>query len=764
MINRVNFIRNIGRFHDCKWGGRPFGKNTVIFGNNGNGKSTLTCILRSLATGNNNLLIARKTLGSAGSKYVELTIADDGPEKAIYFKDKRWSEPKAEILIFDSKFISENIFDGENISEAQKTNLHRVVIGEKGRQLFEQIKNKNEEVKQLDAEKRDQTNLYQGSEMKNYFTFDTFSELKEDTGADKKIQEKSKEYEYAKQLDKPKELSFKEKKFSNLEIILKKSVANSHNKAESLIKKHIKENWKDHEHSYDFLKTGTSLIVDTKDPNCPYCGQSLTEASQAVDAYKDYFDEAYEALVTEISGAIKFFGAWNYENDITVILSEAKDWVRFFDDNKAHLDLEGVLMAAKGNLSELKPRFEAECEKKIKNLNYQPDFLSLHSMSLEWDKVKMAVEAFNKIIKDYTAKSVTTDSEKLKAELGKLRSHRKRFSEEWTKICVRYVELKAKLLKAKEEREALIGALSTHSKEIFEKYQNVINDILGDMGADFKIKKFTEQKDLRKADAVFCGFELEFFGAHSVALESGDGQPNFKNTLSQGDKSALAFAFFLSLMREDENLESKILVFDDPVSSFDDERRRKTVQHLANIKNKKGKTPLQKIILTHENNFLIKLYEEDQFRNATYLRLVPDGHVEGRKKSDMKHCDIPEEFLKRKVTRYAEEFKKLLDEKKPVPLDVDIKGRMILENAFENKYHLELRDEITARRSLRSYVEKLNALGLDGYDSEAKKNWDSLFDDLSVPHHSGSTLVKAEKSEGDLTSIMSDTLKALKKV
>jgi wobble nucleotide-excising tRNase len=45
--------------------------------------------------------------------------------------------------------------------------------------------------------------------------------------------------------------------------------------------------------------------------------------------------------------------------------------------------------------------------------------------------------------------------------------------------------------------------------------------------------------------------------------------PNFKNSLSESDKRVLAFAFFLSLLKHDEGLDKKILVFDDPFSSFE---------------------------------------------------------------------------------------------------------------------------------------------------------------------------------------------------
>ena len=764
MIKRFSAIQNIGRFHDCKLGAYQFKERTIIFGNNGNGKSTITAILRSLSTGNNDMLIARKTLGSTKQKYVELAFQTDKGEQPIIFKNKAWTQaPPNSILIFDSKFISENIFDGENISESQKTNLHRVIIGKTGRSFIGEIRDMNERMKKVEGEKKEKNSVYLGSEMKNYFSLEEFVKLQEDKDIDRKIQEKSNEYEYAKQLNKPNELSFKEKKFGNLQLILKKSVSSSHKAAEKAIKNHVLAHWKDREHGYNFLKEGLSLTKDGES-SCPYCGQSLASILSLIGSYKDYFDKAYDDLVQEINGAIKVFYAWNYENELTQIKSESKDWVRFFEDSKAHTDLESILSAAQKRIFELKPKFEFECEKKKKDLNYQVDFSSLTGMQSEWGKVKDAVEVFNKVIKAYTAKSAATDPEKLRAGLGRLRSHKKRFNVEWIKLCDEYVALKEEISKIKVERDALVGKLSSHSKDIFDKHQKTINQALEEIGADFKIKDFSEQKDLRRSDAVFCGFELEFYNTDRVPLEGNESQPNFKNTLSQGDKSALAFAFFLSLLNEEDALEKKIVVFDDPISSFDDERRRKTVQRLANLKNKKGDIPLQKIILTHEKNFMIRLCKENHFDDAAYLRIIPDGHIGGRKKSTFDHCDVAEEFLKPEVVKHVEEFKAFLDGNKPMPSDIDMKGRLILENAFQNKYYLELRDEIHQRKSLHSYVEKLHTLAISGYELESRPGWESLFNDLHVPHHSGSTVIKSEKSPGDLKSILSDTLKALKRV
>ncbi len=72
----------------------------------------------------------------------------------------------------------------------------------------------------------------------------------------------------------------------------------------------------------------------------------------------------------------------------------------------------------------------------------------------------------------------------------------------------------------------------------------------------------------------------------------------------------LAFAFFLSQLKNDINLEKKIIILDDPFSSFDENRKEKTIQLFRDIKNNVWKAPKQKIILTHEKWFFSKCYNE----------------------------------------------------------------------------------------------------------------------------------------------------------
>ncbi len=110
MIERIISIMNVGKFVNCKTAGDvTFRKLTLVYGENGRGKTTLCDILRSLATGDGDRIVGRKTLGS-----------DDAPSSQILvtgakhtFTYGAWSQPFSNLAIYDSVFVHENVYAGD---------------------------------------------------------------------------------------------------------------------------------------------------------------------------------------------------------------------------------------------------------------------------------------------------------------------------------------------------------------------------------------------------------------------------------------------------------------------------------------------------------------------------------------------------------------------------------------------------------------------------------------------------------------------------
>ena len=75
MIEKFFSLKNIGRFvGDAPKGDVSFRRLTLIYGENGRGKTTLCSILRSLQTQDSTLINERKTLGSENDSVCNIRV------------------------------------------------------------------------------------------------------------------------------------------------------------------------------------------------------------------------------------------------------------------------------------------------------------------------------------------------------------------------------------------------------------------------------------------------------------------------------------------------------------------------------------------------------------------------------------------------------------------------------------------------------------------------------------------------------------------
>ena len=88
-LRRIKHIGSVGRFRACgAEGDVTFKKFTLIFGENGRGKTTLCSILRSLQTDNPDIVIGRTTLGSGKEPNIVINFEDG----TALFKDGAWNK------------------------------------------------------------------------------------------------------------------------------------------------------------------------------------------------------------------------------------------------------------------------------------------------------------------------------------------------------------------------------------------------------------------------------------------------------------------------------------------------------------------------------------------------------------------------------------------------------------------------------------------------------------------------------------------------
>jgi len=176
-----------------------------------------------------------------------------------------------------------------------------------------------------------------------------------------------------------------------------------------------------------------------------------------------------------------------------------------------------------------------------------------------------------------------------------------------------------------------------YSKEIFGKYVSVMNKYLRKFTHYISLFEFSYQKNSNEFEK-FRIFPIFKVYEEKVVFAAPDMQNRIANarySMSEGDKSTIALCFFLTRL-EIQGISDKIIVFDDPLSSFDYSRRNATIFQLAKLANQS----IQFILLTHDLNFANDFADKCSFISPLTLKIENDGST-----SMLAYYDIKAEFL-----------------------------------------------------------------------------------------------------------------------
>ncbi len=129
MLRKVLKIEKIGLFCQTPSHRGQLEKVTLVFGENGRGKSTLAALLRSCSTGDVSEMTSRVTIDSPGTPDAEL-LFEHGPKKVTTkLSAAGWSITNPDIVVFDADFIERNVYSGASVGPDQRQNLLEVALG-----------------------------------------------------------------------------------------------------------------------------------------------------------------------------------------------------------------------------------------------------------------------------------------------------------------------------------------------------------------------------------------------------------------------------------------------------------------------------------------------------------------------------------------------------------------------------------------------------------------------------------------------------------
>ena len=142
------------------------------------------------------------------------------------------------------------------------------------------------------------------------------------------------------------------------------------------------------------------------------------------------------------------------------------------------------------------------------------------------------------------------------------------------------------------------------SNLLFTQYGDKINDYLRNVfKTPFQITDVRDGGFRGTSRRPNLDYTLTFNGTQIDQGDGGLSNTSFKNVLSEGDKNTIAFSFFLAKLTADPHYADKIVVFDDPLTSLDMNRRTATIEQLVKLYG----DCKQVIVLSHNLHFLVDL-------------------------------------------------------------------------------------------------------------------------------------------------------------
>jgi wobble nucleotide-excising tRNase len=624
-LHQIKHIGSVGRFRAASASGDvTFKKFTLIFGENGRGKTTLCSILRSLQNNDPAIVLGRKTLGEDKEPHIVLTFA----EGSALFKGGAWNSQNKKLRIFDSQYVAENVYFGDSIGTDQRRNLCRVMLGRDGVVLAKAyddadaaITIKNNEIKEV---RKQLTAHVAAHHIEDLIALSVDSEI------DDRIEAKAREVEGLKEIDTLRtRASLQALEFpaipTRLEQILGKTLENVSKDAEDHVKRHLAAHGMDGKE--EWLSTG---IAFAKDDSCPFCGQ-YTDGLELIAAYGAYFNETYTAFKKELE---QYTGLPNkhYSDDRIEILSSrvasntssADVWKRYvtFKPPQLKEDVAAILTTFRCEMVALIEEKNANLLEAVElSAGYRAALDKMAKLAEYVQTYNEEVAAANKEIDAFKRSASVSRLQSAQNELKWLQLTKKRHEPSLKDACDEYVKLNTEKEALDKRKVEARSKLDGYSSTVVEGYRKSINTYLNTFTAGFQLDRMRVEYSGRVPNSTFC---VVINDTH-VEMGSGDtpiGEPSFRNTLSAGDKSTLALAFFLAQLKADPDKGDCIAVFDDPFNSQDQFRKTCTMSEIRRC----GRDVMQVIIMSHDARFLRDLWDQLQTSDRKALWLLPFGH------------------------------------------------------------------------------------------------------------------------------------------
>jgi len=491
-----------------------------------------------------------------------------------------------------------------------------------------------------------------------------------------------------------------------------------------------------HFEAHHLIEAGGSWVqtgMEHLDENCPFCGQNVEDVP-VIKAYRAVFGDRYNELKATISTLrAQIDNSFNETAaaNLNLLAEQYRNAVVFWSQHSiselpefpstisvAMLAVHTALIALLDNKANapLEP-FELDARSRAAIAAY-------NEQSEKEKSFNVALTNANEAIKAKKEEAGDGNTVPIKAEIERLKASKIRHGAKVAQLC----EERAKASKDKEEidgkKAKVREKLNAHVATAVTPYQQRINELLDDFNAGFTID---QTKHSYPAGVATSSYQI-VINKKAVdvgAAETPHGVPSFRNTLSAGDRSTLALAFFIADLERDSNLGTSIVVFDDPFNSQDAFRRRQTVHEILKI----GNSCAQVIVLSHDTPFLKQIWEKCAAADCACIGIVDHGELG----SKILELDIEKACQGRTVTE-IDDLLAYHRYKAGVPLEVVRKMRTVLETYLKTTF----RGSFQNAQWLGDMIKELRETGTSHPAHHLYAQLDLIND--SAPYHHGEDL------------------------
>lgn len=694
MIKKIEQIEKVSCFDSFQWTEiQEFDKYNFMFGFNGSGKTTLSNIF-NLITSKTNYPEEKK-----GELFKDLMNNDSGKIKVNACNNQKLTYPPTadqnnrNVFVFNSNFISDHVYDGTkgnlkkfNVLSTELNEPEIKKVTDKIETVEESIKELNIKIKKVEDEYVRIKKVY-NSDFRKHFAnkqlsidknIPTIDQITSDSieRIQEKLSVKLKEYKLARNQKSLEEdvgslsqLKFPEIKVLQSEIyyVLQDSVSkiatDSLTKKISYFQGIVEED--DIRKVEPWYKFGNELfkkVSSNQNKLCPLCNSNINESFlDLVKSFSAYFDKEYELFTSKIDENITTINSQistlresttNYEKLLKLYIKYA-DFVNHSPSEFTTIELETALIEIKKELNN---------KKNNSNKQIIFDFSELDILLPAYNDLMAELNSYVESIKENLLSKIKSPDN---IETG-IRSLYKSIVYKSLNSKQNNVEKYHANIKLKEDAIKEIGTLQEKKIQLLKDLKIEAKKV-GEFLIRLGINHFTiDLNEESEEDNILIKYKSQ------EQVKS-----RLKNTLSEGEKTALAFSYFLSKVTiETKSANETIVVIDDPISSLDDNR----IYNTASIIHDVFKDYKQVFILSH--NFFFLKYIYPRFRGGKRSYLISNGAISDLPES-LRNFQTPYYYMVESISSFFENNEKDYDEaRKYLPNYI----RRVLETFFSFKY------------------------------------------------------------------------------